>query len=96
MLTVLLVSGHDDTNLFWTMSQKNRFWTQKWIVSPKTVIGPSRTFGMFRRIEIQNIEAADDDNADYDKADDKKGIRDAGSTADIRMLWSAMVCLGLL
>ena len=28
----------------------------------------------------------------------KKGIRDAGSTADIRMLWpwSALVCLGLL
>ena len=25
-----------------------------------------------------------------------KGIGDAGSTADIRMLWSAMVCLGLL
>ena len=27
-----------------------------------------------------------------------KGIRDAGSTADIRMLWpwSALVCLGLL
>ena len=25
-----------------------------------------------------------------------KGIGDAGSTADFRMLWSAMVCLGLL
>ena len=25
-----------------------------------------------------------------------KGIGDAGSSADIRMLWSAMVCLGLL
>ena len=25
-----------------------------------------------------------------------KGIGDAGSTADIRMLWSAIVCLGLL
>ena len=31
-------------------------------------------------------------------ADLNKGIRDAGSTADIRMLWpwSALVCLGLL
>ena len=25
-----------------------------------------------------------------------KGIGDDGSTADIRMIWSAMVCLGLL
>ena len=25
-----------------------------------------------------------------------KGIGDAGSTADLRMLWSAIVCLGLL
>ena len=25
-----------------------------------------------------------------------KGIGDAGSTADFRILWSAMVCLGLL
>ena len=25
-----------------------------------------------------------------------KGIGDAGNTADFRMLWSAMVCLGLL
>ena len=25
-----------------------------------------------------------------------KGIGDAGSTADFRMLWSAIVCLGLL
>ena len=25
-----------------------------------------------------------------------EGIGDAGSTADFRMLWSAMVCLGLL
>ena len=25
-----------------------------------------------------------------------KGIGDAGSTADFRMLWSAMVCFGLL
>ena len=39
---------------------------------------------------------------DYANADsntiDNKGIRDAGSTADIRMLWpwSALVCLGLL
>ena len=24
-----------------------------------------------------------------------KGIGDAGSTADLRMLWSAIVCLGL-
>ena len=28
--------------------------------------------------------------------DINKGIRDAGSTADLRMLWSAIVCLGLL
>ena len=30
--------------------------------------------------------------------EENKGIRDAGSTADIRMLWpwSALVCLGLL
>ena len=28
--------------------------------------------------------------------DHNKGIGDAGSTADFRMLWSAMVCLGLL
>ena len=25
-----------------------------------------------------------------------KGIGDAGSTADLRMVWSAIVCLGLL
>ena len=29
---------------------------------------------------------------DFDK---KKGIGDGGSTADIGMLWSAIVCLGL-
>ena len=28
--------------------------------------------------------------------DQNKGIGDAGSTADIRMLWSAIVCVGLL
>ena len=27
--------------------------------------------------------------------DVNKGIGDAGSTADLRMLWSAIVCLGL-
>ena len=37
-------------------------------------------------------------NDDIDDIDDNnnKGIRDAGSTADFRMLWSAMVCVGLL
>ena len=30
------------------------------------------------------------------KVRENKGIRDAGSTADFRMLWSAMVCFGLL
>ena len=40
----------------------------------------------------------DDDNDDDGDDDDNKGIGDAGSTADIRMLWplSALVCLGLL
>ena len=41
------------------------------------------------------------DHPDHNQCDDpdhNKGIRDAGSTADIRMLWpwSALVCLGLL
>ena len=27
---------------------------------------------------------------------ENKGIADAGSTADFRILWSAIVCLGLL
>ena len=34
--------------------------------------------------------AAKDDNLMKNK-----GIGDAGSTADLRMLWSAIVCLGL-
>ena len=34
-----------------------------------------------------------EDNDGYDN--DNKGIGDAGSTADLRMLWSAIVCLGL-
>ena len=32
---------------------------------------------------------------DGDLYHDDKGIGDAGSTADLRMLWSAIVCLGL-
>ena len=34
-------------------------------------------------------------NIFLDPHDKNKGIGDAGSTADFRMLWSAIVCLGL-
>ena len=36
-----------------------------------------------------------DDNDDNEDNDDNKGIGDAGSTEDIRMLWSAMLCYSL-
>ena len=35
-------------------------------------------------------------DAEVDRTFVNKGIGDAGSTADFRMLWSAIVCLGLL
>ena len=38
----------------------------------------------------------DDNNNNNDNHNNNKGIGDAGSTADFRMLWSAIVCLGLL
>ena len=48
--------------------------------------------GIFHKSCINAITGKSLNKNDYDK----KGIGDASSTADFRMLWSAIVCLGLL
>ena len=55
-----------------------------------------------RTDEEEERERRNEDGADWSdflrsrSARLNKGIGDAGSTADIRMPWSAIVCLGLL
>ena len=43
----------------------------------------------------EDRDEEEEENKDGNK-DKNKGIGDAGSTADLRMLWSAIVCLSLL
>ena len=92
---------HNPVHCGWYNSASTLWWCQAVIKYVNTSRGPS-AFGRSTKLNdnaiIWSKLLLGVDNQGAEWCDNNKGIRDAGSTADIRMLWpwSALVCLGLL